>query len=203
MRQGLHVALSISLGAALGAGFFAALVRSTPPPPQDSGNHEALAKAIAELSASVRALDEKVGSLQIPAAPAPTSRAATEAPPGPPEDVARTMRDVVARLDLLQSAMASRSTAQPPLALQSARSPDLAVLEGLREKPYAERGREHEMLTFREVLDRYGRPDGVTVREYYGAPGIIWTYRLPGERLLRFTFVQGYAIWVNDERQPF
>ncbi|HKB16430.1 MAG TPA: hypothetical protein VKF62_10205, partial [Planctomycetota bacterium] len=76
MKQGLHVALSLFLGAALGAGFFVALVRSAPPSPQDSGNHEALAKAIAELSASVRALEEKVGALRIPAAPEATSRLA-------------------------------------------------------------------------------------------------------------------------------
>ncbi len=202
MRQGLHVALSLTLGAALGAGFFAALVRSTPPPPQDSGNHESLAKAIAELSASVRALEEKVGALQIPAAPAPTSRAAAGGSPGPSEDLGKTLRDLVRKLDVLQSGTASSVSAQPPLALQAARPPVVAVLEAVRARPLAERTRDHAMWTFQEVLDRYGRPDGV---DLYGGepPTIRWTYNLPGNRLLRFKFFQGYVLWVSDEGQKF
>ncbi len=203
MRQGFHVALSLTLGAALGAGFFAALVRSTPPPPQDSGNHESLAKAIAELSASVRALEEKVGALQIPAAPAPTSRAAAGGSPGPSEDLGKTLRDLVGKLDVLQSGMAGRMSSQPPLALQAAGSPDLAVLEEVRARLHVDRNREHAMWTFQEVLARYGRPDEVGTYAHGDYPAIRWTYALPGNRLLKFTFFHGYAMYVNDERQPF
>ena len=202
MRQGLHVALSLTLGAALGAGFFAALVRSTPPPSQEPGRDESLAKAIAELSASVRALEEKVGALRIPAAPAPTSRTAAGGSPGPSEDLERTLRDLVGKLDALQSGTAGWVSAQPPLALQAAKPPVVAVLEAVRARSLAERTRDHAMWTFQEVLDRYGRPDGV---DLYGGepPTIRWTYNLPENRLLRFKFFQGYVLWVSDEGQKF
>lgn len=199
MKHVLHVALSVSLGAALGGGFFAALLRSTPPPPEDPGSREALAKAIADLSSSVRALEGNYGPLRMPGAPGPTSRVAAGSSAVPPEDVGRTVRDLMGRLDVLQSAMAARFSAQPPLALQAARAPDPALLQDLRSRTPAERNREHAMWTFQEVLDRYGRPDEVDT--YGDSSTIRWTYNLPGNRLLRFRFVQGYVIWVNDERQ--
>lgn len=198
MKQVLQVAFSLSLGAALGAGFLAVLVRSTPPPPLDPGGHESLAKAIAELSASVRALEERVGSLQVPAPPEPTSRAATGVPPGSSQSLERTMGDLVSKLDLLQSAVAARSSPQRPLAIQAARAPDIAALQDVRSRGHAERGREHAMWTYQEVLECYGRPDEVGV--YGDSLTIQWIYTLPDNRQVRFRFVQGYVIWVNDER---
>ncbi len=200
MKQLFFLALALSLGAALGAGFATVLVRGAPPASRDTGNHEPLAKAVAVLSAAVRALEEKVGAIGIPAGTEPASRVAAGALPSPSQDAERTMRDLMGRLDLLQAAMAERFSGQPPLTLQTARSPDLAALEDVRAKPSVERGREHAMWTFREVLDRYGRPDEVDVYPYGEHPSIQWTYALPGNRLVRFRFVHGYAIWVNDER---
>ncbi|MGH7149956.1 MAG: hypothetical protein ACREIU_04635 [Planctomycetota bacterium] len=200
MKQALVLALALSLGAALGAGFATVLVRGAAPPSQDPGNQEALAKAIGELSVAVRALEENVAALRIPAGPETASRVGAEDPASPSADLGRTMRDLMGRLDLLQAAMAERFSGQPPLALQTARAPDVPALEDLRSKDQKERARELAMWTFREVLDRYGRPDEVDMRPYGEYPTIRWIYNLPGNRVLRFTFVHGYAMWVTDER---
>jgi hypothetical protein len=180
-----------------------------PAPARDAAraaNPNEISDALARLADEVSHLNERLARAPDATASAP-AREAAAAGAGAPGASSRSEEEMLVLLRRLSAALAAPSPGVSPgsvaLAVPESPSPQEraalgARFKGLgasRDEREAEITRSHVLLTYQQILDRYGRPDDVSA--FQG--GMTWTYKLSkdedgGETLVWFDFADGIVV---------